>query len=200
MSISTLFLFVNCAIMLLIMRIFVAFKLPNEVINEVLERQKALENFGWPMRWNRAENMHITLEFLGDLSEQQLSTLTGTIQHHSKNSPPFFFSLGKAGYFPNFNDPKVLIINAELDGSVAREFRNKVHEELVLQKISRDFKPWKPHITLGRFNKKVLIDERILSIVPPQIRWEAKTVGVFESELSPTGARHKLLREFKLEG
>jgi len=66
------------------MRAFIAIVLPSGIKGAVSKIQGELKTTLPKISWTKPDNLHITLKFLGEISPQQLSNITGN-HRGSKN-------------------------------------------------------------------------------------------------------------------
>jgi len=79
-------------------RIFIAINLPEDVKRNLLDCQnKWLE---LPCRWTKKENLHITLMFLGYLSDEELLEVLKITKEVASRNPAFSINLKKILYGP----------------------------------------------------------------------------------------------------
>ena len=58
--------------------------------------------------WVPAGNMHLTLTFLGDTTEEALTGIFYILNEVAANFHPFEIEIANAGVFKNLNDPRIL--------------------------------------------------------------------------------------------
>ena len=84
-------------------RIFIAINLPEDVKNQLAEYQKKIEGLFQPpvpVRSTKKDNLPIALEFLGNLSEEELIKACQDTEEFAKNHKPFTIKLTKIIYGP----------------------------------------------------------------------------------------------------
>jgi len=98
--------------------------------------------------WLVAEDYHITLKVLGEVSEVQLSYLTKAASHIAGQTTPFRVGLASFGAFPDFRLPRYLWIGVkpaleldELAGSLSRLAER--------EQVPSDQWPYTPHVTVA---------------------------------------------------
>ena len=106
------------------------------------------ELFSPQAKWLVAEDYHITLKVLGDVSEAQLSYLKDAASHAASQTIPFPVSLASFGAFPDLRMPRYLWIGVqpalelnELAGSLSR-FAEQ-------EQVPLDPWPYTPHVTVA---------------------------------------------------
>ncbi len=196
-------------------RIFIAINLPEEIKNELVKRQNELKNKftlsqdeysnQW-VRWTKKENLHITLEFLGYLTDQELAEVCLIVKEVANKHTCFSLNIKKILYGP----PKIMpprMIWAT--GERCEEFNllcDRLAEALAASpKIH--FKPENreniPHITLARINqwewRRIEPDERPEIEEDINLSFEVKSIEVMESQLRRAGSEYKTLESYFLK-
>lgn len=164
------------------MRLFIAFDLPQEIVNYVVKAQKELKESDLIKgTFPKAEHMHVTLLFLGEVSDAEVDDV-----------------------IKKLSEVNVTSFNIELDGvEVDNEICPKrvwialKSEKLnaVIQNLSKlfpkshDKRPIRPHVTLARI--KVYKDKawlkKPLHQVPDGISFHVDAIRLKQSELSSSG-------------
>jgi 2'-5' RNA ligase len=123
------------------MRCFIAVDLPEELKNSVCQIQKELNGRGTKLV--EKENLHFTLKFLGEVSDEQQRLVEKNLQEIKL--PPFPVTLKGVGFFPTPGFIRVVWIGADSDQFL--ELHNAVNKSLA------NFFPVEkpvPHLTLAR--------------------------------------------------
>lgn len=129
------------------MRLFIAILLPETVKEELCRRRDLIEHYAIRENGTKTENLHLTLAFLGDVTQKEkLLKIKTAISRLC--SEPFSFVLSGLGRFMGkgeglyFNDllpcPSLLQLQKELVQSLEQE-------GFILEK-----RKFKPHLTLSR--------------------------------------------------
>ena len=80
-------------------RAFIAVELPEELREEAAAFGQELKRSGADVKWVEAANLHLTLKFLGDITQEQLSSRTSSLQQACAGLSPFPFSVEGIGAF-----------------------------------------------------------------------------------------------------
>ncbi len=125
-------------------------------INEI-ENTKAL------IKLVELKNIHITLKFLGEISNNKIDQINEIIIESTKNIKPFKIKLIGTGVFPNENYIKIIWIGLK-NTQMLSDITKKINDNLI--NIGLKIKPQKfhPHITIGRV-KSAKNKEKILEII-----------------------------------
>jgi 2'-5' RNA ligase len=134
------------------MRLFVAINLPREVQKALTEVQQTLKlkTPEMPIKWVDSENLHLTLEFLGEIEENRITVLKESLKQAVDSFSPISVFLEGIGAFPNLRNPRIVWVG--LGGAVAqvKALQARIHQVLSEEGFVLDNKLFNPHLTLGR--------------------------------------------------
>ena len=184
------------------MRGFLAIPLPKEVTTALLPLLDALLGCGAKATWASPDGLHFTLRFLGDITPEQAEGIASHFAAATTAIPSFTIAVQGLGAFPNTERPKVVWVGAAsgLDELAAL---NMAAEEAALQAgLPPEPLPFHAHATLGRVRNGYRL-ERLPEILEAQAAFDAGAfradrVALFESTLTPDGARYRAVAEFPL--
>lgn len=132
------------------MRVFVAVDLPNgEAKTKVLDLLNKLRA-NPSLKVVAPENLHFTLAFIGEVSEELVKRASEAISRISYKA--FNASLSGIGYFPSRERARVVWIGVreEQGGEQLEELAESVRSALSNAGVPFDEKPFVPHLTLAR--------------------------------------------------
>ncbi len=184
-------------------RSFLAFELPGEMKSIVSQVSQGLRPFPLNVRWVRETNIHLTVVFMGEVPSEQLESIEETVSRVCQASGPFHIWLKGVGLFPGMRKPRVLWIGVEGDIERLGEFRDALQEGLVPFGVKEERRPFRPHLTLGRFKKggkgdRALVQalDRFEGLTSP--RETLSELALFKSELKRDGAVYTRLKAWPL--
>ena len=133
------------------MRVFVAIEIcSNEIINLISKFQSEININAKPVE---PHNLHFTLQFLGDISQDIAEKVM--ISLNSIKFSSFMINFKGIGVFPKLKFPRVVWVGTdENGGNPLIELAKKVEKALIPLGFSVD-KPFKPHITVFRIKNKI---------------------------------------------
>jgi 2'-5' RNA ligase len=133
------------------MRTFVAVEISNEsTLNAIAKLQSDLKIKAKPVS---KENMHFTLLFLGEISDDMVPKIMESLSSVSFN--PIEMKLSDVGAFPNPRSPRVVWIGVDKDAAKNLvELAVQVEEKLRPLGFRSD-KPFKPHLTIFRIKDRM---------------------------------------------
>lgn len=183
-------------------RIFLAINLPENVKRKLLTFKDKYGEI--PAKWIRSDNLHITLLFLGNLDDNQLSQTIKAIDEVCKKQKSFVVNLKKACFSENQRGvPRMVWIEGEGDSNLfllQKELEQKIFNLDSFQYKEKENKPFFFHVTLARIRQwefqkleeMPIIDETL------NIKFEVNTIEIMESELKRGGPEYTVLDSFEL--
>ena len=174
------------------MRSFIALELPESFRLQVagLARTLSAQVKG---RFMPPDNYHLTLAFLGDISERDVMLAMAVLDEAGAKSgvvPVEGSGLGKFGKARDATLWLGLRPNDEL-----MQLAENVRESLAKRQIEFDDKPFKPHITIAR---RASIPKGVFPELPFPQGDHADTITLFKSELDSSGATYHPLHSVHL--
>ena len=133
-----------------LLRAFIALDIPPKVQDDVYRAMSNLRRgTGSLIRWVPAENMHLTLKFLGDISPANVEFLAQMIRIEADNYHCFEIQLAGLGSFPNPKRPRVIYIGLQAPAELEalQHAVESAARRLGYQSEDRSFSP---HLTIGR--------------------------------------------------
>jgi len=153
------------------------------------------------INWVNAENMHLTLFFLGETTENQIASICNKLREQLKDTKAFSFTLKRLGVFRNINDPRVIWLGVE-NVDKLKEVKKYIDSVLLKFDFQVEEKEFRPHLTLGRI--KHLKQKNILNdLIEKYNDYKFQEVFVneivfYESVLTPNGPVYKVIDKFVL--
>jgi RNA 2',3'-cyclic 3'-phosphodiesterase len=184
------------------MRCFIAIDLPQNVRAALTEQQTAfraaLARHGADVRWTRPEGIHLTLKFLGEVSELLVGQVTESLSALD-GLEKFPVEIKGFGFFPGARHPKVFWAGVEAPPALA-ELAARVEAAMESLGFPPEHRAFAPHLTLARFKSprpqpelEKLAEQRGASSLG---RFEVSEFFLFESKLSPHGAEYRKVARF----
>jgi len=137
-----------------VVRAFIAVDIPPDLQARLVKLAEDLraQMGDVPVRWVPAENMHLTLKFLGDVSLANLDLLTDIIRSEAAERDEMVISLGGVGAFPHPRRPRVIWAGVEAPPELEM-LQRCIERETARIGYPPEERPFSPHITLGRVSR-----------------------------------------------
>lgn len=173
----------------LAMRVFIGMK----VSEKDLEQLYSCMQGDLVKKRHHPDDLHMTLCFLGELSDQQVETLKSELEQLS-GVARFTWIADKLGPFPDRNSPKVFAVEGATTPELERLRRQLLLLPNVRSLMAEYSQPFRPHISVSRDRKAVK------SIEIDLVTIEFKSFGLYLSQSNPSsGPRYKAIKEWYLE-
>jgi 2'-5' RNA ligase len=156
------------------------------------------------VRWVDARGIHLTLAFLGELTDERLTAAMEVADEAARQARPFSYTLSHLGSFGPLPSPRVIWMGIDEPTHALTNLHRVLNQTLAQRGFTLDKRPFSPHLTLARLKAPLLPPEqqqlqRILAgKLPGLTSSEAYTVRhleVIKSELSREGAHYSVLRK-----
>lgn len=167
-----------------VMRTFVAVEITSlQVLDSIKKLQSSLKIAARPVE---IHNVHFTLLFLGDISEemsQKVKAELGTIEFS-----PFDISFEGVGAFPKPKFPRVVWVGVDSNGGRRLvELAKKVEEKLSPLGFKPD-KEFRPHVTIFRIKNRIDITDELSKHFGAKFgTQQVSEIKFKQSVLTPTG-------------
>jgi 2'-5' RNA ligase len=155
------------------------------------------------IKWVQAENFHVTLFFFGEIKSEQTNILQEFLSQTLKELSAFTFSFSGAGIFKDRKEPRILWLGIETSETLIK-LKKEIDKTVSLLRFTTGEKPIHPHLTLGRFAPRQKISQALnitlceFRVIEP-LTYTVSKLTLFESKLSPTGAKYFPLATFPLK-
>jgi 2'-5' RNA ligase len=178
-------------------RTFIALSLPDAHRSALAKLYRDERGF----TWTNPEQLHVTMRFIGDLDELTGERLAAELA--KIRVAPFFLPLEGVGAFPPRGPAKVIWVGVGRGHPLLFQLRQRIDDTLVAMGLDADVRNFRPHVTLARIRSDAApvavrhYLKRHREFSGPQLRVDH--FGLYASELTPSGARHSLIRAFPLQ-
>ena len=178
------------------MRLFIAIPLPPDCAARAFEILPA----SLPaLRRVKAENLHLTLAFLGQTPDDRLGDVTAAASDAAAPVSAFTLAFDRAGRFPERGRPRVVWLGLAEGTPSVLELGEGVSAGLRSRGLRFDDRPLAPHLTLARVVEGATSAEAktvgvtVGELAIGTLRFEVNDIAVVQSVLSPKGPRYTAL-------
>jgi RNA 2',3'-cyclic 3'-phosphodiesterase len=183
---------------LLPLRLFVAIAIPSEVRDALSQLLQDLRGIAPKAKWVRAENLHVTLKFLGNTDAQKLEEIESALET-VRSSQAVTLDFRGLGFFPNEKRPRVFWGGMEASANL-RPLAESVDRCLHQVEFPVEERPFVPHLTLARFDPPGLppaLAEAVKKHCSENFgKAIAREFHLIESKLKSTGAEYTTIQSF----
>ncbi len=180
------------------MRAFIAIDLPEAVHAALAQVQESFRKTGLDARWTRPEGIHLTLKFLGQISDAQVEQVVERLDGLG-GFERFPVEVTKFGFFPSGRRPRVFWAGVDALPALA-ELAARVEQQMEKIGFPREERAFNPHLTLARFNvprPQPALEAALAAHTTTSLgKFEVSEFFLFESKLSPQGAQYRKVVRF----
>jgi RNA 2',3'-cyclic 3'-phosphodiesterase len=168
-------------------RFFVAIDLPDSM-RQLLA---SLDPHVRGVRWTEPDQIHLTLSFFGDVTEDvelKLREKLGAIEFGA-----FFLPVNGVGAFSSKSAPKIIWIGVGRAHPHLFQIHKRVQEAALAVCIELELRPWHPHITIARCRD--VSAQALRKFLQSNAEFDAGMIRVdafhlYSSKLTPAGPIH----------
>jgi RNA 2',3'-cyclic 3'-phosphodiesterase len=141
------------------------------------------------VRLVKKSNLHITLEFLGEVASKDQQAL---IEQAAKiRCKPFDLELTRIGWWQK---PAILWIGTTNTPKSLTELVTLIKQSVVEQGLKIDQREYKPHVTIAR-----KVKQAVVPIEKLHIPWHVKSFALLISKSTDSGVEYHVLQEWSLK-
>lgn len=181
------------------MRAFLAIEIPYDLKRYLTEVVKEIAPFVDGTRWVREDGYHITLKFLGDISDDKVEGINGALSTLKGGYAPFEVSLGGISGLPDQRRPRVIVVTIENGIDIIEEIYHHIEDATTLIGFERERRHYRPHVTIGRRKSQGPIHSRAFVRLADK-PFVADGIVLFKSTLTSRGAIYEPLWKISFTG
>jgi 2'-5' RNA ligase len=185
------------------MRTFIAIEISEDIARILAQIESHLKYAGADVKWVKPEIIHLTLKFLGEISEKKCEGVKLVLDDIAGSTKPFELSIKDVGAFPKIEHPKVIWVGLDNGAKGSKDLAYRIDETLSKIGFAKEERPFSPHLTIGRVRSSANRDKLTekmssasanfqLSAVPSH---KVTSVILFQSTLTPQGSIYTKLHE-----
>jgi len=180
-------------------RSFISFDIEEEeVVCKLVEVQRRLVSTQAHLKLVKPENIHVTIRFLGDVSEGVVAKIYALMKETTWK--PFEFHIQGLGAFPKLRYPRVVWAGIRRGAEQFRAIFDELEPNLRKLGFAPDSKGFSPHITIARVKSgrnKAELAKQIMELAEYDFGTvKACCLRLKKSTLTPKGPVYSTLREY----
>ena len=186
------------------MRLFVGLEIPEPSRRDLRRRLDGLRDRLPRARWVDLDNVHLTLLFLGETAENDVPALSAGLRRAFARCPPLELRLASGGTFPPGRPARVAWVGVDAPPELMTLQADVTQAAVDSLGFEPEERAYHPHVTLARCpdpwrrEASEKFKTGLTGPVGPPFR--ADHGILFESKLSPKGARYRSVEVFPLNG
>lgn len=181
-------------------RVFIAIDVPEVVKRAFVTFFNKVSSIK-EVKWEKPEKLHLTLIFLGRVTEKQISQLVSILASIEGNRQSLTLSvIPSLSGFPTPSNPRVLWLPIEGELAPLQAIADELQKRLKDSNFHFDDRAFHAHLTIGRFRngikkwQKQKVLKTIGKALPKRsITFPVEGLTLFESTLTPKGSVYTIL-------
>jgi RNA 2',3'-cyclic 3'-phosphodiesterase len=159
------------------------------------------------IRWVNSAGIHLTLAFLGEMTDDQLSGVMHAVENATRQANSFSYRLSRLGSFGSPRQPRIVWVGIDEPSGALSHLHRVLNRELARRGFEIDKRPFSPHLTLARIRNPLAPDElQLLQTIltgkqeglVSSDTYMVQHVNVMKSELLRGGAQYTCLQAYTL--
>ena len=134
------------------MRVFIAINLSPEERRRLDSAAEVLRDSAFPIRWVKAESVHLTLKFLGEIDVERVPEVGLAVDVVVAGFGSFELVTGGFGAFPSLERPQVVWAGVESSRTLEK-IQGRIEAAMEEFGYQREQRSFHAHLTLGRARK-----------------------------------------------
>lgn len=134
-----------------------------------------------PASWVPAENLHVTLRFLGEVPDEQVVAISAAISGSLAHHVDLPVRLGSAGAFPSAARARVLWVGVDDPAGGVAAIEASLGEHLATLGFEPEDRPFRPHVTVARLRAPARVVPADVGVEP--VRFTVDRVALIRSVL-----------------
>jgi 2'-5' RNA ligase len=187
------------------MRVFIAIDIDDKIRKAIADLQKQIASKvdvkKGDIKWVEPNNIHLTLKFLGEISDEQLAEVgeiaKTVVSAHNK----FTLDIESVGSFGG-RSAKIVWVGARKGTEALLALQKDLNDLLAQTGYPKEEREFSAHLTLCRVNHPIAglkMGEAIAQFSHLKLgSIAAESLCIYQSQLTPAGPNYTLLDEFKL--
>jgi RNA 2',3'-cyclic 3'-phosphodiesterase len=182
-------------------RVFIAINLPKKIKDSLFSFRNQYSEI--PARWTKKENLHITLFFIGYVSEKNMEKMKKAVEETVQIADSFELSFTQIVYGPlETRIPRMiwaLVDNSKIFSNLKENIIKNVLD-IKLENFRVERMDFLPHVTLARIKqmdfRRMDLDEIPKINETISLKFDVNSIEIMESQLKKTGAEYTILESY----
>jgi 2'-5' RNA ligase len=156
------------------------------------------------VRWGDPARIHLTLKFLGEVPDGQVSAVGVALAAAARGARPLRLAARGVGGFPSVRRPRVVWAGVTGDVDGLARLAAAIEATVAPLGYPTEARAFRAHVTLGRVRQPrglgPLADAIVRASAVELGEWDVGDVVLYRSRLRPTGAVYEAIERVPLAG
>ena len=179
-----------------LIRTFISVFVPKEIVNIKEMLKTTIDTRGIKIRWVKDGNMHLTLKFIGNTTEESIDSINNAIHDVVKDTPFINLSISGTGCFSIRDRANTLWVGIKGDLDKLEKLILNINNKLEPLGFPIERRKFLPHITIARINsnqKKKPDISNFLNTTFMELPMKIVKINLIQSQSFPKGSFYTIL-------
>jgi len=179
-----------------LIRTFISVFVPKEIVNIKEMLKTTIDTRGIKIRWVKDGNMHLTLKFIGNTTEESIDSINNAIHDVVKDTPFINLSISGTGCFSKRDRANTLWVGIKGDLDKLEKLILNINNKLEPLGFPIERRKFLPHITIARINsnqKKKPDISNFLNTTFMELPMKIVKINLIQSQSFPKGSFYTIL-------
>ena len=144
-----------------LVRTFIGIEVSEEIRSAGMDLIRGFSAATEGVRWVRAENLHATVKFLGEVEDRELHRVCQLTANSAGEVSQFTVRCESIGAFPNLTRPSTIWMGLNDSEGRLADLHMRVETSFEQLGFPSEHRPFRGHITLGRLRSKKSANEQL---------------------------------------
>lgn len=181
-------------------RVFVAIDISEEARSKTSDYIRKLREKFPKVRvgWDKPENLHMTMKFLGETEDAELAKLIQAVEKTAQKFTTFNLQIAETGVFPTPRQARVLWLGVKDKEGNLRKLNDVLENECERQGFAKERRQFKAHLTVARLKEKSneLVEAHLQQKFESE-EFKVSEIVIYQSQLHPTGSIYSVISKHK---
>lgn len=183
------------------MRLFLSVNLLPEIKKKIITIRNRVKEItshinNLYIKWEKDENLHITIFFIGEVSEFKLKEIIVSLESIKLDVKEGIIKGKNINAFPDFSYPRVIFVDLIDENNWLKILHTNICNKLEQLGFLPD-KKFHNHITLGRVKRQIKFPPEIdFKNINCDFEFKANSFSLMQSTLTPAGSIYKEIKKF----
>ena len=185
------------------MRLVVAIPVDDQIKRRMLRVCDDIDVRDARVRWCSAEQLHLTLKFIGEVEESLVKPICDAVQRVAGKTPALDMEIGETGCFPATGTVRVIWIGGSESSGTLLKAVQELEEALVPLGIKKEKRTFSEHFTIGRVkfdHSRGRLRESVRAAGFDACRQAVRELVLYQSTLCQSGAQYASVLRAELKG
>ncbi|MDY6943037.1 MAG: RNA 2',3'-cyclic phosphodiesterase [Pseudomonadota bacterium] len=168
---------------------FFAIPWPGKLVEELHRATEPIREAHLPIRWIPAQNIHLTLRYLGSQPTAEVDAWVSRAQDALAALPPVEVDLTALAWFPSPRRARMLAAMVAATPSL-HAISERLEHLARAAGLQAETRPFRPHLTVARMRRPAAMDWPVHTI-PVAQHLITHEIMLVRSELRPEGAKYE---------